>query len=75
MKSGDAFCRLRSAFPFLVLLKAMLKKTILCFLSVSLLLFFLWIIKLVTGVSINIARIRLSKVLQKRDSGIKLSHE
>ena len=40
MKSGDAFCRLRSAFPFLVLLKAMLKKTILCFLSVSLLLFF-----------------------------------
>ena len=34
------------------------------------LVFFLWMIKLVTGVSMNIPRMRLSKVLPKRGPGL-----
>ena len=41
-----------------------------CAIPIGVLLFFLWIIKLVTGVNINIPRFKLSKVLPKRGPGL-----
>lgn len=41
-----------------------------CAIPIGVLVFFLWMIKLVTGVSMNIPRMRLSKVLPKRGPGL-----